>query len=890
MIDDSRPNPDALLAAIKKESERENSGQLRIFFGMAAGVGKTYAMLEAAHERLAEGVDVVIGVVETHSRAETEALVKGLDVIPRKKITYKETNLEELDLDTIILRKPQIVLVDELAHTNVPGSRHEKRWQDVIEILSHGIDVYTTLNVQHLESRKDAVEQIAGITIRETVPDSILDRANEIKLVDTSPHELLKRLQEGKVYLAEKIQAAQGNFFKKGQLTALREIALRYTAERVDQELQDFMVAKQIQGPFKTSERLMVAVSHSPHSARLIRATRRIAASLECPWIAINIETGGKLNEEDEATLAKNITLARELGGEIVTTTDPNIPAALQRVAKEKNVTQIIVGRPVKRLFRDILEGGTILDQLVRESGHVDVHVIREDTPPRRPVFFSRLQFDATLTDYSSIVWFVIGLSGLAAILNPLIGYKAVGFLFLLGVLFAGIRMSLGPILFVATSSSLIWDYFFIPPQFTFTVTESEDVAMLITFCFVAILTGFFTTRIKRHERLHREREDRTQLLYEIASIIATSEDFKKTIYKINEKLGLPLEGQSAVILKGKDGKLEKSVTSFYSFPAGEKEHSVANWAFTNNKKAGWATDTLPDSNCLYIPLSALRETVGVWAFKPNTKRKFSIETENFVFNVARQIAIFIERHFLEERTRETIVLRESEKLHQTLLSSISHELRTPLTTIVGTASALAEKGDPKQKELIQELMASTERLNRVIENLLDMTRLSSGVLKLNLDWHDLNDLVHTTIQRIRPLLKGHKILLQLPHDSPLARIDFRLMEHVLSNLVINAADYSPQESNITIDIKVHPQSVMVSVLDEGPGIPTEHLDKIFDKFFRVPGTSTGGTGLGLSIAKNIVELHNGILTVQDLEPKGASFVITLPLEKVPEVPREKTS
>ncbi|MBX9769543.1 MAG: DUF4118 domain-containing protein, partial [Bdellovibrionales bacterium] len=527
--DEERPDPDLLLEAIQENENKQNRGRLHIFLGMCAGVGKSYSMLEAAHERKREGIDVVIGYIETHGRKETEKLVSGIEMVPRRSVDYKGTVVEEMDLDGILKRRPKLVVVDELPHSNVATSRHPKRYQDVIEILDAGIDVYTALNVQHLESRKEAVEQITGIVIRETVPDSMVEQAAQVELIDITPEDLLKRLREGKVYLGERAQIAAQNFFKEGPLTALREIALRMTAERVDQELQGMMDRKEIAGSWKMTERLMVAVSHSPYSKRLIRTTRRLAYNLEAPWIAVNIDTGVVLNEEDQTNLSKNLELARELGAEVITTTDTDVSRALQRVARQRFVTQIVVGRPVQRfVFSDFFDGGSLLDKLIRTRGDVDIHVIRqEDKPDRQRALFRFPNFSSGLGQYYNSFWYIVCLSIFAYVLNSVlpkaISYQSIGFIYLLGVLFLSLFVSKGPVFFGALLSCFVWNYAFIPPIGNFSISNMEDVIMSSVFLVAALTSGVLTGRIRKHEMILREREDLTQILYQIVSVIASS-------------------------------------------------------------------------------------------------------------------------------------------------------------------------------------------------------------------------------------------------------------------------------------------------------------------------------------------------------------------------------
>lgn len=893
---DQRPDPDALLNAVDELEKRRHEGRLRIFLGMSAGVGKTYAMLRAAHQRLREGINVVVGIVETHGRSETLELTEGLPHIPRKKIHYRGTDLEELDIDEILRCKPELVIIDELAHTNAPGSRHAKRYQDVIEILEAGIDVYTAFNVQHLESRKDAVEAITGIPIRETVPDSILEKATLVELVDIAPSELLKRLKEGKVYLGDKAERAIQNFFKEDKLTALREIALRMTAERVDQDLQKFVSIRAEGNPWQTNERLLVAISHSPYSEKLIRATRRLAYNLEAPWIALHVDTGITLNDNDQAQLVKNLNLARELKAEVITTTEVDVPSAVSRVCRQKNVTQVVVGRPTRRWFRDLIEKGNLLEGLIRESLEVDVHVIRQEgESTTRPSLLDEVSYYRSKTGpmkYWYTLWFIVAVSSLSLLMEGFIGYRAVGFVFLLAVVIVSMFGSIGAVVLAASMSTVIWNYFYIPPKFTFFISNTEDILMCFAFFIVALITGFLTNRTRYHERVIREREERTNVLYEILQDIAAASEKSEFLNKTTARVGKLLDAECGVILKSASGVLEFDETKPYYLELSPKDCAVAQWCFEHDKAAGWSTETLSQAEALFLSLKGDSEIVGVFVFKPLRKvRRLDLEKETLLTSVVSQLGVAIQRHFLSRRLSEAQRLKDSEKLHQTLLNSISHEMRTPLTAILGAASALEQKkvaNDPAYVLSVAEgLHDAADRLNRVIENLLDMSRLSSGVLSLKLEWHDVNDLLSVVVKKLEKPLAKHKIKIHFLDDVVLLKIDFRLMEHALANVVLNAAIYSPLGSEINISLKKLESEFVISIEDNGAGIPEDSLPKIFDKFYRVPGSPTGGTGLGLSIVKSIIELHKGEIYATNINPHGAKFTITLPLEEQPVIPKE---
>ncbi len=892
MNDEPRPNPDALLQALKQADLAGHKGKLSIFFGMAAGVGKTYAMLEAAQNRMKDGLDVAVGIVETHDRIETEALLKGLETIPRMKLSYRNASLRELNLDAVLNRRPALVLIDELAHTNVPGSRHEKRWQDVLEILDAGIDVYTTLNVQHIESRKENVEAITGITVHETVPDSVLERATQIELIDITPDELLKRLREGKVYLGDMADRAAQNFFVQDRLTALREIALRLTAEKVESELKTILALKGRVSGWRSTERIMVAISHSPTSQNLIRTTRRIAFSLGAPWIAVYVDSGDVLGDEDKAQLSKNLALVHQLGGEIVSAAGPDIAEALTNVAHQYGITQIVFGRPVRNWFVNLFSGGTPLDKLVGKSGDFDVLILRHDKPLQRAKGWRHhIKFTSGLLSYWYLLWIIAAMAGINGILNPVIGYKAVGFIFLLTVLFISLFVPLGPIIFSAILSALVWDYFFIPPYKTFAIREPEDIIMGIAYFVVAVVTGILTHRTIRWKRIFQKRDERTQTLYEIVRVISSESDKDKFIAETINRLGFVFDAQCSVLLANKDGKLNIAEKFKGNLELGDQEMAVAKYSFVNNKPAGWSTDTLPYAESLFLPLRGASSSVGVLVFRPRRKVKLVPEETNFLNTITRQLAIGIERELLNEQSRESQRLQESERLHQTILNSISHEMRTPLTAIIGASSALQSEeisaNKEMRKELADELAEASERLNFVVENLLDTSRLSSGTSKLKREWCDVKDIISISIEHSDKILKPYKIQLNIPANLPLVFIDFHLFEQAISNLLRNSAFNAPPGSEISIVANALNDSLEIVISDQGPGIPEQSLNLIFERFYRIPGTPGGGVGLGLWLVKSIVELHGGKVTVANQAAGGACFSLHLPIEKQPDAPSE---
>jgi two-component system sensor histidine kinase KdpD len=646
MIDDYQPDPDELLRAIQKEESQEKSAKLKIFFGMSAGVGKTYAMLEDAQRRLKEGVNVVIGTVNTHGRKETEALLQGLPIIPEKWVNYRDTAFEEMDLEAILKQKPSIVLVDELAHTNVPGSRHAKRWQDVIEILDAGINVYTSLNVQHIESRKDIVESIAGIQIRETVPDLLLERATAIELIDIPPTELLQRLKEGKVYLGNQSQIAARNFFKEDTLMALREIALRFTAEKVDHDLHAMLTPGK---DWKTREKLMVAISASPLSVQLIRKARRRAFELDATWIALHVDTGRSLSDEEQTRLMQHLNLAQELGAEVITVQDASISSAINHIAHQKNITQLVIGRPhgdrwLKRFFRLDL-----VDRLERENKQLDLLILRDDQPPKtqqKPL--SPVIFKSSIRDYIITLFSMVILSGIGLLLHQVIeSHRVVGFTFLLGILLLSFFLGPGPILLAAVLSSLIWNFIFIPPMFSFT-NNPEDLIVTLMYIFTASLVGILTYHTRQQERFLKIREKKLENLYEIEHEIANSANYQYLRLNVCSRLETIFNGKFDILVKNENNQplLESPLLQQ------EKEQATAQWVFQNGKEAGWSTSTLPSAQGLYLPIKFSNTTLGVLVYYPKRERLLSLDEMNILQTINKQLGIYLERYVFEERMR----------------------------------------------------------------------------------------------------------------------------------------------------------------------------------------------------------------------------------------------
>ncbi len=881
----NRPDPDTLLKKIIQKEDKSTKGRLKIFFGMCAGVGKTYSMLEAAQKAKADGVDVVIGIVETHKRIETEELVEGLEIIPLKEVFYRESIFKEFDIDSVLKRKPALVLIDELAHTNIPGSRHLKRYQDVLEILNNGIDVYTTLNVQHIESRSEIVKKITGTSIRETVPDSILEETDDIELVDITPDELLQRLAEGKIYTAERSRQAIENFFRKGNLTALREMSLRITAERVDKDLRDYKYEKNISEVWKSGQRLMCAVAPSPYSADLIRWTRRLAYSLEAPWIAVYVETDQKISEDNKNILLQNFKLVKELGGEIITTQDVNLISAIVRVAKENNISQIIIGKSRKSKFLKLVTFKDFTNQLIKASGDIDVYVVGGDSKEEKDIFDEfKSRSHSPLSKYFWAAAFV-GLVTMGSLnFQNKIEYQMVSlfYLFLISLL-PIFSFGVGPILFTAFLSALSWDYFFIPPHYTFQIDRADDTFMFILFFIVASVSGFLSTKVRTQQALLRIKEKRISILYNLSKRLSTSLNINDIAEIIVDELKKTFSADVVLIFAESQKKLNAKPHSASSFIIDDYEWTFAQWAYTSNQVTGRFTSTLPSALATYYPITSKSGMLGVIGLNYQNEQRLSFDKEDLLKDMLNQISNTIEREYLDEIAKQSLLATESEKLYKTLFNSISHELKTPITTIIGAVSSFNDSKIFENKNsltgIVNEINIAAERLHRLVENLLDMARLESGNLNLKLGWNSIADLIHSVTERLKNESKSHKIIIKIEEDI-VFKFDYALLEQAIINIVHNALAYTPVGSEITIEGIQQNYNYILSISDNGKGFSKDALTKLFTKFYRIPGTKTGGSGLGLSIAKGFIEAHGGTISASNKTGGGALFTIILPIKE----------
>lgn len=888
---EQRPSPDALLDAARREESA--SGKLKIFVGAAPGVGKTYEMLQSAHARRKAGIDVVVGFVETHGRAETEALVLGLEVIPRKKLDYRGQVVEEMDLDAVIARRPKIALVDELAHTNATGSRHPKRYLDVKELLSHGIDVYTAVNIQHIESLNDVVAQITRVRVRETVPDSIFDRADAIELIDLTPDDLIQRLREGKVYVPKQAERALEHYFSPGNLTALRELALRRTAERVDEQLLNHMQANAIAGPWAASERILVSVSEDPRAAGLVRYTKRLADRLHAPFTAISIETRRslQLSDEERDRLADTLRLAESLGGEALT-----IPAVGRRIADDiinfaqgNNVTQIVIGKSTRSRWFEMTRGSVVHD-LVPRAGNISVHVIPGEDVPGEPAPKTGVQTAAKLEPFDPLPYLkslgivLIGL-GAAELIQPYFGIENVDLVLLTAVVTVAVRYGLWPSLLATVAASLCYNFFFMPPLYTFTIADPTNIAAFVLFMAVAMIVSNVAARVRTQADTAIGRIRTTEQLYAFSRKLAGTGTLDDVLWATAYQTALMLKVR-VVLLLPEEGLL--IVKSGYP-PEDELDQAdlaAANWAWSNDRSAGRGSDTLPGAKRLFLPMRTGRGPIGVIGIdNDRTGPLLTPDQRRLLDALVDQGALAIERVLLVEdmdRVKRTV---ESERLRSALLTSISHDLKTPLASVLGAASTMRDLAgalsDTEKRDLLATVIDESERLNRFIANLLDMTKLESGAIVPNTALHDLGEIVGSALRRASKILAGHKVELVLAADLPMLQLDAVLFEQVLFNLLDNAAKYSPPETTISIRSQRERDQVVLQVADEGDGIPPDEIESVFDKFYRAQKGDRvrPGTGLGLAISRGFVEAMGGtILAANRSDRSGAVLTVRLPV------------
>jgi two-component system sensor histidine kinase KdpD len=880
--DHTRPSPDALL----KAAEREGRGKLKIFLGAAPGVGKTYEMLTAARRRRAEGIDVVVGVVETHGRAETEAQMVGLEVVPRRKVEYKGRSLDEMDIDAILKRRPQLVLVDELAHTNAEGSRHPKRYMDVEELLAAGIDVYSTLNVQHIESLNDVVARITRIRVRETVPDRVLNAADEVELVDLTPADLIGRLNEGKVYVREQAQRALRHYFSPGNLTALRELALRRTAERVDEQMLSYMREHAIAGPWAAGERVIVCLDPSPAAANAVRAAKRTADGLDAELIALYVETDrhAVLSEAERGHLAEATQLAERLGAEIVTLPGRSVVEEILAFARARNATRVVLGKSRRSRWFE-LRHGSVVDELVRSSSGLAIEVVASDqqtsstAPPdwlRNVPLTPGPYLEGTLTTALA--------TAVGVAIDRLIVLPNISLVYVVPVLVAAARHGLVPSLWVSALSVLCYNFFYLPPLYEFTIRDPANVVALFFFMFVAIVASALAARTRSQTESARREARTTAELYAFNRKIAGVMDLYDLLWTIVTHLARLLNAE-VVILMPDEGRLESRAAFPPDSDFTDADLAAARWSWEADHPTGKGTDTLPGGRWLFVPIRTVRGPVGVigvLALKEG--REVSAADRRLLDAVGNQAAIAIERMTLAADIDQARLGEERERLRSSMLTSVSHDLRTPLASIIGALSSLRSYRDrydqPTRDELLGTALSEAERLDRFVGNLLDMTRLDAGAIVPNKEAVDAGDLISTVLRRAAPLLKDREVTTSIEPGLPALSLDFVLAEQVLFNLLDNAAKYSPTGGRIGVEARRAGNRVEIIVRDEGPGIAADALERIFDKFYRANDGDRrrAGTGLGLAIAKGFVEVQGGTLAGRNRDDRsGAEFVMSWP-------------
>ena len=886
--EETRPSPDALLKAAEKESR----GKHKIFLGAAPGVGKTWEMLSTARRRKLEGVDVVVGIVETHGRAETEAQLAGLEIVRRRRVEYKGRVLEEMDLDAILARRPALVMVDELAHTNAEGSRHPKRYLDVEELLKAGIDVYSTINVQHIESLNDVVARITRIRVRETVPDRIVNTADEVELVDLTPTDLIARLAEGKVYVREQAQRAVRRYFSPGNLTALRELALRRTAERVDDQMLSYMREHAITGPWAAGERVIVCLDPSPGAANAVRAAKRTADSLDAELIALYVETDrhAGLSDAEHTCLAETMRLATQLGAEVATVPGRSVVEEVVAFARARNATRVVVGKSRRSRWFELTHG-SVVDELVRSGSGLAVEVAPSaDGPePPRPVDWL-LGAPRRIGPYLEGALTTAVATGLGKLVDDVILLPNISLLYVVPVLIAAARHGLVPSLWVSGLSVLAYNFFFLPPLYKFTVQDPANIVALFFFMFVSIVASALAARTRAQTEAARREARTTADLYAFSRKIAGVIDLYDLLWTVATHLARLLNAEVVILMPQKtpegNGRLEASA----AFPPGtelsEADLAAARWSWDADQPTGKGTDTLPGGRWLFVPIRTSRSEIGVIGVQSlKDSGGLSAAERRLLDAVGNQAAVAVERVTLVADIDQAQLGADRERMRSAMLTSVSHDLRTPLASIIGALSSLRSYRDrydeATRAELLDTALSEAERLDRFVGNLLAMTRLDAGAITPKREAVEVGDLVSTTLRRAMPLLEGRRVGSSVPPGLPSLSLDFVLAEQALFNLLDNAAKYSPAGGRIEVEAHQVGARVEIVVRDEGPGIAAAHLDRIFDKFYRAHDGDRrlAGTGLGLAIARGFVEVQGGTIAARNRSDRsGAEFVVSYPV------------
>lgn len=904
MNDSSRPDPDTLLARVEREENQRRRGRLKVFFGAAAGVGKTYAMLLAAKAKRDEGVDVVVGLVETHDRPETVAVLKGLDVLPPKLVKHHGTVLREFDLDGVLKRRPSLVLVDELAHSNVAGCRHPKRWQDVEELLHAGIDVYSTLNVQHLESLNDDVSQVTGIQVKETVPDTVFEMADDVELIDLPPDELLLRLKEGKVYLPQQAERAMRNFFRKGNLIALRELSLRLTADRVDAQMQDYRENHAISDVWPVGDRILVCIGPNPIAERLVRAAKRLATSLHAHWIVAYVETPElqRLPADRRDEVLRVLRFAEQLGAETATLSGPDMSREILGFAKSRNITKIVLGKPSRRGWKRWLLG-SVVDTLIVEAHNINVYLL--GSPRGKGSAEQKISKEMPLTKAlrPNYPWgrgkrrwlnwgWAVGMTACTSLAAWLMSGKFelanLVMVYLLGVVFMAARFGREASVLTSVLSVAAFDFLFVNPVHTFVVADVQYLVTFLIMLLVGLIISHLTSNMRSQAKVASHRERRANVLYALSEELATSRSVTEAatvaVRHIQDEFG----GNSVLLFPDDDGRIVYPVDPPVPESLLNCDLSVAQWVFDHGQIAGQGTDTLPGADAVYFPMSGFRGVIGVLVLRAaNLRRVFLPEQRRLLDTFISQIAQTIERVRFADEAQQTQLRMESESLRNSLLSAISHDLRTPLASIVGAASTLVEEDAQldasDRKELSLTIYDEALRMSNLTNNILDMARLDAGQASLNRQWYLLDEIIGGTLTRMKKRLKGRAVNTKLPDELCLVRVDAVLIEQVLVNLLENACKYTQPGSPIDIVAELSAHMLKVTVADRGPGIPPGEEEKLFDKFYRVHREGTqSGVGLGLAICKAIIMAHGGVIGATNRQSGGAQFFFLLPVDEAP--------
>jgi len=889
-MEEQRLNPDELLQRVQADEAKAKRGRLKIFFGYAAGVGKTFAMLESAHRDLKAGIDLVVGYVEPHGRHDTESLLAGLETLPTKAISYQNVTLQEFDLDGALARHPEVILVDELAHSNAEGCRHSKRWQDVFELLDAGIDVYTTLNVQHIESLNDVIAQITGIKVRETLPDAVIERADDIELVDVTPEELLQRLHQGKVYLSVQAERALRHFFQQPKLAALRELSLRQAARRLQRDVDEGRRESRTKLLWPTVDRLLVCIGPSPTGAKLIRATKRMANVLDAEWLAVSVQTGNRSenSEESRRQISEHLLLAESLGAEVHQLVGESVAQTILSYARSRNVSRVVVGKTAEPFWRRLMFG-SLVDELIRTSGDIDVFLVqgeeeegkRSKSSAAAPIWKLApidLLKSAGVVLTSALIGWPMHVAGIAQA-NVIMAFLA-------GVAIVSVYLGSAPSIFASILSVLIFDLFFVPPYYSFAVSDAQYLITFFVMLTIGVLISSVTSRVRQQITESQDRERTTHSLYRLSKQLGEAMGREFLVGMAGQRLNELFDAYVMISIKNDRGELEPRFGQETEIAKDTRNAAVAAWVFEHQKPAGRGTDTLPRSTALFLPLVGSEESIGVVGIQTRDPHRLSQPDQRQLLETCvRQIALAIERDTLSLQAYDAKLEVEAERMRSSLLSSVSHDLRTPLAVIAGATSSImdsaADRLTTQEMSLAKSVYEESQRLSRLVDNLLYMTRLESNSLKLRTEPHVFEEIVGSAIARVEPLLGTRRIHVVIPSDLPLLDVDPMLVEQLLINLLENAVRYTPPDRSIDLIASASRGKVQVSVLDNGPGLSPGDEERVFDKFYRGPThghDSTRGVGLGLAICKAVIEAHGGKIEAKNRKEGGAAFTFTLPI------------